>query len=265
MKISELRIYPIKSCRGISVDSAVVGARGFRFDRRAMIVDSEGIFISQRTLPKLAQVIVECQDDLKLSLGDLQKTVVFSERRKKVSVWRDEVDARIASGEVNSLLSDFLKKDVTLVLMDADSLRYTNEKFGKRSDVSFADGFPYLITTTASLQAISDQVGEEIPMDRFRPNIVIETDDPWLEDDWRDLYIGGHHFDLRKPCTRCVITTLDQITGDAAGQSTMEALVKLRARSGDWGRGVIFGVNAVTQSLGGSLTVGMDVLTEAPA
>ena len=98
-----------------------------------------------------------------------------------------------------------------------------------------------------------------MPMDRFRPNIVIETDAPWLEDGWRQLEVGGVVFDLVKPCTRCVVTTLDQDTGEQVGQSTMEALIRTRARSGSWGRGVVFGMNAIARASGGALRRDMAV------
>ena len=125
--------------------------------------------------------------------------------------------------------------------------------------MSFADGFPYLITMTASLDALRETAGEDIPMDRFRPNIVIETDTPWIEDAWSTLEMDGIVFDLVKPCTRCVVTTIDQETGAQIGGATMQALIKTRARSGDWGKGVLFGVNAIPRQARGTLHRGMAV------
>lgn len=259
MKIAELRLYPIKSCRGVSVESATLEERGFAGDRRAMIVSPDGTFLTQRSHPKLAQISVDLSDRMQLTLAGRAVEARFGSERQNVQVWRDQVSARVAEVPVNAALSEFLGEPVHLVSMDAQSDRPTDPKFGRDSQVSFADGFPYLITTTGSLAALQDSAGDAMPMDRFRPNIVVETEAPWLEDDWTVLDIGGQVFDLVKPCTRCVVTTLDQATGEQVGQSTMEALIKTRARSGDWGRGVVFGMNAIARTPGADLHRGMPV------
>lgn len=259
MKIAELRVYPIKSCRGVSVTSAEVRARGFAGDRRAMIVAPDGTFLTQRSHPKLAQISVALEDGLALTIDGATVAAEFGAARQQVQVWGDMVSARIADAPVNAALSDFLGEPVQLVGMDDESDRPTDPRFGAPGQVSFADGFPYLITTTGSLEALRESAGDQIPMDRFRPNIVIETETPWLEDMWTTLDLGGQVFDLVKPCTRCVVTTLDQATGEQVGQSTMQALVQTRARSGDWGRGVVFGVNAMARTPGAELRCGMPV------
>ena len=224
-----------------------------------MIVTPDGGFITQRSHPKLAQIQVEASDTLVLSIDGVTHAAAFGSARLQAQVWRDEVSAQVAKAGVNEALSTFLGEPVQLVRMDDDSHRPTDPNFGSPSQVSFADGFPYLITTTGSLKALQETVGAPIPMDRFRPNIVIETETPWLEDDWTALDFGGQIFDLVKPCTRCVVTTLDQETGEQVGQSTMEALIKTRARSGDWGRGVVFGMNAIARSSGADLHRGQSV------
>ena len=259
MKIADLRLYPIKSCRGLSVETATIEARGFAGDRRAMIVHPDGRFLTQRSHPNLAQISVGLDEGLALTLGGRSVVAAFGAERLEVQVWGDTVSARVAEGAVNAALSDFLGEPVQLVLMDAQSDRPTDPRFGSPSQVSFADGFPYLITTTGSLDALRASAGDQIPMDRFRPNIVIETEAPWLEDTWTTLDLGGQVFDLVKPCTRCVMTTLDQETGDQVGQSTMQALIQTRARAGDWGRGVLFGMNAIARTPGAVLRCGMPV------
>jgi len=262
MKIVDLRVYPVKSCRGRSVETATIAARGFQSDRRAMIVAQDGSFVSQRTHPNLTQIEVDCTSGMSLSVEGQDVNVSFERDRKTVRVWNDEVSARIADEAVNSILSEFLGEPVCLVSMDDASHRTTSTAFGAENAVSFADGFPYLITTTASLRALGETAGEEIPMDRFRSNIVIETETPWIEDSWSTLDIDGVKFDLVKPCTRCVMTTLDQKTGKQVGKTTMEALIKTRARSGDWGKGVVFGVNAIARTVGGTISRGMTVRAE---
>jgi len=267
MKIAELRLYPIKSCRGLSVEAATVEARGFAGDRRAMIVRPDGSFLTLRSHPRMAQIIASAGETLALTLDGQAVPARFGETRQRVQVWGDQVSARIAEADVNAALSDILGEPVQLVMMDDLSDRPTDPAFGTPSQVSFADGYPYLITTTGSLAALQDSAGDAMPMDRFRPNIVIETDAPWLEDGWRQLEIGGVVFDLGKPCTRCVGTTPDQETGAQVGQSTMEALIRTRARSGSWGRGVVFGMNAIARATGETLRVGqpVSVLETGPA
>lgn len=224
-----------------------------------MLVTPEGMFLTQRTHPKLAQIIATRTPELRLQLGPDHVPVSFTTARMSVQVWRDTVSAVVAEDAVNTRLSTFLETPVCLVQMDTDSLRPTDPNFGGEGEVSFADAFPYLITTTASLAALSETAGDAIPMERFRPNIVVETATPWIEDDWTVVQIGDQVFDIVKPCTRCVVTTLDQQTGAQVGQSTMHALIKTRARSGPWGQGVLFGVNAKVRETGGVLTTGMDV------
>ena len=259
MRVADLRLYPVKSCRGFSVPSAHLEARGFANDRRAMIVTADGMFLTQRTHPKLAQIVPEIGPNLRLTCGADTFTVAFTETRLTVQVWRAHVSACLATDEINSALSAFLGAPVLLVRMDDRSQRATDPNFGGEGRVSFADAFPYLITATASLRALSETAGEPIPMERFRPNIIIDTETPWIEDSWTELRIGDHVFDIVKPCTRCVVTTLDQNTGEQVGQSTMDAMIKTRARSGPWGRGVLFGVNAKIRNPGGTLNLDMPV------
>ena len=253
MKIAELRLYPIKSCRGLSVERARIEARGFAGDRRAMIVRPDGAALTQRSHPAMAQILVDSGETLTLTFAAETVEAGFTQPRQSVEVWGDHVSACLADAGVNAALSDFLGEPVQLVIMDDQSDRPTDPDFGPQSQVSFADGYPYLIATTGSLAALQESAGDAMPMDRFRPNIVIETDAPWLEDAWRQLEIGGVVFDLVKPCTRCVMTTLDQETGEQVGQSTMEALIRTRAQAGDWGRGVVFGMNAIARTTGAEL------------
>lgn len=262
MKLINLRLYPIKSCRGFSVPTATLKARGFAGDRRAMIVSQKGVFLTQRTHPKLAQIIATLDGGLTLTLAGQSMPAHFTEFRMQVQVFSDQVSAVVATETVNAALSNFLETPVRLVKMDHASVRDTDPDFGGPGTVSFADGFPYLITTTASLDALSRTAGDPIPMARFRPNIVIETETPWIEDDWTVLTLGDQVFDLVKPCARCVVPTLDQETGEKVGQSTMEALVKTRARAEPWGNGVFFGVNAHARTPGGVLSLGMDAIAE---
>lgn len=250
MLVSDLIIYPVKSCRGLALSSADARARGLQNDRRAMIVDQNGRFLSQRTHSRMAQIIPDMEDGLHLKIRDKPYRATLTETRRNVSVWRSDVSARMADNDINAALSNFLGQPVTLVMMDADSQRETDPTYAENHEVSFADGFPYLITATASLAALSKTAGEDLSMARFRPNIVIETDEAWAEDDWNTLNIGGITFDIVKPCTRCVMTTLNPKTGASDGDGAMRAMIETRKSPHRDIPGVLFGVNAVARTYG---------------
>jgi uncharacterized protein YcbX len=259
MKIHSLHVYPVKSTRGIDIRYTEVRARGLRGDRRWMIVDEHGGFITQREKSKLAQVKVKLAGEgLKLTIPN-QAPVLFTEPdpaiRKKTRVWQSHVDAAQAEGEVNEVLSAFLDKPVSLVFMDEQAERFANEKYtDAQTPVSFADAYPILITNTASLRALNKHIvaggNEAVPMTRFRPNIVIEGDEAWDEDNWKQITIGNVVLDLVKPCTRCVVTTHDQITSLKQGREPLKTLRARRLSKDPEIDGVLFGWNAVPRTLG---------------
>ncbi len=266
MRISGLHIYPIKSCCGVTLNSADVKLRGLAYDRRMMIVGSDGVFLSQRTHPKMAQIIPILNGDKYSFLIDGQTVEIsWSTDRLLSTVWRSQVDARIASEGVNAVISAFLGEPVQLIKMDGDSHRTSNPDWAD-TPVSFADGYPVLITTTASLDALNQNLSMSVPMARFRPNIVIENELAWDEDRWKQVQIGDIIFDIVKPCTRCVMTTLNPETGDSEGDALMRLMTRKR-RSGDPRvKGVLFGWNAVSRNIG-QISVGdpITVLKTGPA
>ncbi len=258
MILSQIFVHPIKSCRAISVANADAQARGLAHDRRMMIVRSDGEFITQRSHPRMAQIktLVKA-NNVGFLLEDKLWFPEFGEDRTRVSVWRDSVMARLADEHVQSALSEFLGEPVKLVMMDKDSQRMSNEKYAD-SEVSFADGYPILITNSASLKALSETAGFPLQIEQFRPNLVINTDKAWAEDGWKYLAIGDVELELVKPCTRCVMTTLDPITGKPAYPETMQALIKTRKSNFTDIPGVLFGWNAVVKTPG-ILSVGSTV------
>ena len=264
MRVKSLHIYPVKSGQGIKLQSAELRPRGLAGDRRFMIVDEDGTFITQRQIPKLACLKTGLtRKGLCLSwpgINDIEVGLPSSVRRDVV-VWRSTVSAAIAAPRVNDALSAWLGKSVSLVFMDEASVRTANEKWTSGpSPVSFADGYPLLITTTASLAALNQHVIEggalAVPMTRFRPNIVIDCDTPWAEDNWKQIKIGGVVIDLVKPCTRCIMTTLDQSSGEKQGREPLRSLRALRTSADSNNEGVLFGVNAVPNVLG-EISAGM--------
>jgi uncharacterized protein len=259
MKISALAIYPLKSARGISLQKALITAEGLAGDRRLMLTSPSGIFLTQRELPSLARVSALYEDgSYHLNFDDgrrVQAPLTSFVQRKHVTVWRSTVDAAIADEATNISLSQWLGQPVQLALFDDQTQRMANEKFaGPNTPVTFADGYQVLITNTASLAALNAnmQAFDEgsVGMDRFRANIVIDCDQPWAEDQWASLSIGGISFDLVKPCTRCIITTQDQTDGTRMGPSPLAAMGRLRMSADSDLRGVLFGWNAVPRGEG---------------
>jgi hypothetical protein len=218
-----------------------------------MIVDDMGKFVTQRQYPKLAQI-----DAVPTAAGVALRHAAFGavdvefpdERAptETVVVWRDAVPARVAE-LAEPYLSAFLQKPARLVYLYDLSERRVDPTFGRAEDrVSFADGFPLLITSTASLDDLNRRLPTPIAMDRFRPNLVVEGAAAWAEDTWRRVRIGGRSFRIVKPCARCAIPTLDPLTGEALeGNEPLRALSQFHHAANG---GIIFGQNAIPDDFG---------------
>lgn len=252
MKIESLHIYPVKSMRGIPVPRTILTTSGLLGDRRFMIVDPSGHFITQRECQTLAQIQPLPQAGyLLLRKGDEELIAVPpTEPRMDVVVWRSVVNAAVAAESVNAKLSEWLGRAVKLVFADAAALREANAQWaGEGVPMGFADGYPVLVTTTGSLNAVNQYLQSAgqptVTMDRFRPNIVIDCDEPFAEDGWASLEIGGVRVDIVKPCERCVMTTQDQLTGERGIADPMPAVSHLHFSTDKRAPGPIFGWNAV--------------------
>jgi uncharacterized protein YcbX len=259
MKIRSLHIYPLKSGRGINLDSSTVGAWGLDGDRRYMVTDPSGKFITQREMQALAQVTaVESDGVLHLAKAGEEGSLSVGfdpARRIDVEVWGSHVSAAVADDRINAALSDWLARPARLVHADAVTRRQCSTDWaGEGVQTGFADGYPVLITTTGSLRLLNEATVEEgaetFGMDRFRPNIVIEDERPFADDFWQAVEISGIRFDLVKPCARCIMTTQDQSTGERGGPDPMPAMRKLRMSADRRVPGVLFGWNAVPRGTG---------------
>lgn len=255
-----LHVYPLKSARGLDLTEAVVEPWGLAGDRRWMLVDTTGRFVSQRTQPRLATVTVRQQPDGALvvhapSMDELVVVPGAHTRATPVSVWGSELDALLADDEAHAWFATLLGADVRLVHLDDPTRRPVDPRYGNAFDrVSLADGFPLLLTTTGSLEALDALIGSPqssrtpLPMNRFRPNVVIDEPTAWVEDRWRRVRIGDVVFRVVKPCSRCVITTTDQRTGER-GPEPLRSLGRHRR----FGKRLIFGQNLIPDlSPGGS-------------
>lgn len=259
MRVSELNFYPLKSGRGIALTETAITASGIPGDRQMMVVDASGHFITQRELQALAQLEVEPKDiGVRLAIegkGEIMVAVPPKDRRMDVAVWKSIVNAAVADDGANEILSTWLEREVKLVFFDDKAERIASPEWaGPDTPVTFADGYQVLVTTTGSLAALNadmDKHGEgSIGMERFRPNIVLDHDEAWAEDNWDGIEIGGIRFDFVKPCARCIMTTQDQKTGSRDVASPVPAMGRIRMSADRRVPGPLFGWNAVPRSEG---------------
>lgn len=263
-RIVSLHVYPVKSCAGVSPDAVPVDARGLQGDRRWMVVDTGGRFLTQRTHPALARVLAEPLADGGVALRcaalpELRLQPDAAAPRRRVRIWQDEVDALSGGEDAAAWISAALGTPAALVTADAATRRAPDPRWtgGLPAPVAFPDGFPVLVCSTASLAELGRWMGTAPPMACFRPNVVIEGWTEWAEDELRELRCGEVTLRLVKPCTRCVVTTLDPSTGEPGP----DPLPALRAHRYDATlKGVTFGQNAlVIAPPGAVLRVGAGV------
>lgn len=257
MKVTGLNIHPLKSGRAIPLETVTVNLDGFEGDRRFMLVEPDGGFITQRELQTLAQVEARHIDGgVHLKMGDKTLSVRFDpDNRLGVRVWASDVDAAVADDTANETLSTWFGRPVKLAHMDASAERLVGAEWaGSAAPVGFADGFPILITTSGSLvdlnRTLAQKGQEPVGMDRFRTNILLDCDEAWDEDFWESLEIGGIRFDFVKPCARCIMTTQDQITGERIGGNPIQGLAEKRMSADRRVAGVLFGWNVVPRGEG---------------
>lgn len=260
--LTGLFIYPVKSARGIPLREAEIGDRGLVNDRRFMVVDAAGQMFTQRDAPLLARLKTAIDGDvLRLSFEGERVNVPLHPQggeRRRVKVWRDEVEAFDVGPDANALVAHLLRRPAGLVYMPDRSRREVDPTYASPQDlVGFADGYPFLLTSESSLAALNRALERPIGMERFRPNLVIAGALPYAEDRFRHLRIGLSRFEALKPCSRCVIINTDQLTGDR-DKGPLEALSKTHLID----QRAMFGQNLVARD-GGVLRVG-DTVTVLP-
>ncbi|WP_254604949.1 MOSC domain-containing protein [Sphingomonas bacterium] len=254
LRLTAITRYPVKSLRGHPLHDAAVERCGIAGDRRWMVIDEAGRFVTRREVPAMALVAVTPLDGgllldhpvvgrCEVALPHAASPIVAAR------VWRDMLDLRLAAPTAGIFLSRALGRIVHLAYQhDVDS-RPVDQRFGHADEhVSLADGFPLLIATAASLAALNAQLAVPIEMERFRPNLVVDGGLAWEEDSWRRLRIGAVVLRLAKPCSRCVITTQGALTGER--EQGDEPLTTLRAIGRGRPGGVIFGDNVIPETTG---------------
>jgi uncharacterized protein YcbX len=253
MRVESLHIYPVKGLRAIDLQSSTVEPRGLGHDRRWMLVDEGGKFISQREHPKLATLNADITDEgIHISHASGSLTVVrptSDGERLPVTLWKQPIEGYRAAPNADKWFSDFLGVPCRLVYQ-GDLPRPVSEQYAPGHYASYADGFPILITVTASLNDLNQRMPQPLPMNRFRPNIVISGAAPWSEDAWKKIRIGDVTLDIVKPCLRCVVTTTDQASGAKESNEPLATLKNFRLLRQPGLTGVVFGQNAVPAGLG---------------
>jgi uncharacterized protein len=260
LRLSAITLYPVKSTRGIPLQEWEVDEFGLQYDRRWMVVDQAGEFLTQRDYPRLALVTTAVLDGtLRLEAPGMAALEIpldpHSAVHTSVGVWNDRCVATWTGERPARWLSEYLGVPCSLVHMAQDTVRPADPAYAPDGTrVSFADAFPFLIISEASLADLNRRLANPVPMNRFRPNLVIAGSEPYAEDTWDRLEINGLRLRIVKPCARCVVTTTDQTTAERS-REPLRTLARYRKV---WGK-VMFGQNAVHETVG-RLRVGDPVL-----
>jgi uncharacterized protein YcbX len=260
LRLTGINIYPIKSACGIALSEWQTDAFGLLYDRRWMVVDEAGMFITQRTHPRLALVAVQVDGPVLRIDAPGMATLEMPLRPSasamtQVVVWNFSGPATWLGEEAARWFTAFLGTACSLVHMGDDVVRPANPLFAPaETRVSFADGYPILLISEESLADLNRRLSAPLPMNRFRPNLVVAGAEAYAEDQWRTIEIGGMLLRVVKPCFRCVITTTDQATAER-GREPLRTLARYRRVDGE----VMFGQNVVHESTG-NLRVGDTIL-----
>jgi uncharacterized protein YcbX len=250
LRLTEIWIYPIKSLGGIPLTSARVMGKGLQYDRRFMLVGPDGVCLTQRERPIMAlfklsldgdQILIRHKNDV-LALPAVP--TVFAEP-EQVRIWDDTVAAQGVGAEYDQWFSSRMGMNAHLVYFPEGNARPVDPQYKVNDEhVGLADAYPFLVIGQSSLNDLNSRLDTPLPMNRFRPNLVIAGADAYAEDTWRDFRIGDTRFVGVKPCARCVLTTVDQDTA-VKGKEPLKTLAKYRSRNNK----IYFGQNAVALDL----------------
>jgi uncharacterized protein len=219
--VTGLYYYPIKSCGGLSAQQLDIDLRGFRYDRHWMLVDPSGGFLTQREFRHMALIQPEFVEGCLIvhapDMPPLEVPINQPGETMHVEIWRDSGVKAVDQGDaIARWFSEYLKFECRLVRFADDGVRQVDQRYAKRErdQVGFADGYPFLLISEESLEDLNGRMDEALPMNRFRPNIVVRGVDAYAEDGWKTVRIGDVLFDAVKLCGRCAITTTDQQTAE---------------------------------------------------
>ncbi len=271
IKISALYTYPIKSCGGIRHQTIGLDQRGLSYDRRWVVTDPLGQFFTMREVHQMALIQPTLTDsEMILTYPDMPTLhiplITGNGKQLEVVVWKSVSTAVDEGDEVAEWFSQILGTPARLFKMADDFYRKTSTDFTEvAGELAFADGYPILFISEGSLADLNSRLTEQgkdaVPMTRFRPNVVITGCDPYTEDTWKQVSIGGVSFEGVKPCARCVITTVDPATGQVPDVKEPLATLASYRKSP---KGPLFGQNVIHRGLG-SLSVGDVILLSEEA
>jgi uncharacterized protein len=268
LEISEIFIYPIKSLGGISLSSAVVTDRGLKYDRRWMLVDEQGEFMTQRTHAKMALLQVEVvEEGLKVYHKKNHDSILVpfesqTVETTMVNVWSDRCRVQVVSPDIVGWFSNVLSTNCRLIYMPDTTLRRVDGRYAKNKEItSFSDAYPFLIIGQSSLDDLNNRLEEKLPMNRFRPNIVFTGGVAFEEDNWSHFAVQNIQFYGVKLCSRCVVTTINQDEAKA-GKEPLKTLATYRMSN----KKIYFGQNLLHQGEG-KIQVGdrIEVIERKPA
>ncbi len=244
--VLSLHVYPLKGAAGIDVDTMTFDACGPEWDRRWMVVDAEGGFVSQRQVRGLALVKPFLQGStLRLEAPEMTPIVLPDAQDGAgvpVRVWTSSLEARAVGAEADAWISAALGGAYRMVFMASTDHRHANPDYAPGQRMTFADGYPVLVLTDASVAELGRRVGRPIPVERFRPNVVVSAPEPHEEDRWLSFRVGDAPMQGVKQCARCTVTTVDQATGEADPEGEPLRTLACYRRASDK---VWFGLNAV--------------------
>lgn len=266
--LSRLFIHPVKSMRGIGLTHALADVSGFAFDRIFMITEPDGTFITARQFPQMVRFTpAPLHDGLHLTAPDGSSAIArfsdFAAVDAPAEVWGNHFTARVAPDEINTWLTGFFSRPVQLRWVGPEPTRRV--KRFEAVPLSFADGFPYLLTNEASLRDLQNRCSASVQMEQFRPNLVVTGAQAWEEDTWKVIRIGSVIFDVAKPCSRCIFTTISPEKGQK--HPSGEPLKTLQSfRTAQDNGDVDFGQNLIPRS-SGVIRVGdeIEILSTGPA
>lgn len=252
--LSQIFIYPVKSLGAITLQKAVIEERGLQHDRRWLVIDAHNRFLSQREFPAMALIEValgenelilqhRTQSIAPLSVPFMPQTFDLL----RVTVWDDTIEAIVVSDACNAWLSTVLGAPVRLVYLPDTSPRPADTAYAHfNTNVSFSDGFPYLVVSQSSLDDLNARLFEPVEILRFRPNLVVDGPPPYDEDQWFEFEIGQRQFYGVKPCARCIMTTINPQRGEFSGKEPLKTLAAYRKVNNK----IFFGQNVITRTTG---------------
>ncbi len=256
--LSDLYVYPIKSLGGYAVESAKVAERGLDLDRRWMLVDENNRFLTQRNHPRMALLQVSVTaDQLIVSVKNASEKISIPQQPQtsdvfQASVWDDTCDVVAAAPETDAFFSDYLGQHCRLVYMPDDSIRPVDPRYDIDNNyTSLSDAYPFLVIGQSSLNDLNSRLDEVLPMNRFRPNLVVSGSEPYAEERWHEFKVGETTFFGVKPCARCIVTTTNQDTAEV-GKEPLRTLAKYHKT----GNKIIFGQNLIFGRKGSEIRVG---------